>query len=96
MTAIVHGKVYQVEILHYRQMNGELVLAGSTAKHMRKNFSCRGGLTVVHLVRNGHVWCLGQAKCSDQDNFNRKLGVRIALNRAVDAATDVYAKVAIK
>jgi hypothetical protein len=48
------------------------------------DFSCRGGLTEVEVYDFATQQAyLGSARCSDNDNFNRKLGVKIALGRAL-------------
>jgi len=44
-----------------------------------------GGKTVVRLEGpGGNYGSTGVADCSEKDNFNKKLGLRIALARAVD------------
>ena len=48
----------------------------------------QGGYTTVELTPpNGQPMQRGTSACSFKDNFNRKLGVRIALNRAFDKFT---------
>ena len=43
----------------------------------------RGGMTVVELTKPDGTNSIGVTVCSDNDNFNHKLGTRQALNRAL-------------
>lgn len=49
--------------------------------------SPRGGITRVVIANEetGTVVAQGEADCSLRDNFNRRVGVAIALGRAIDA-----------
>ena len=48
----------------------------------------RGGLTTVQITdKNGQEW-YGRAECAVSDNFNRKRGVRIAMNRLHEVDSD--------
>ena len=71
-------KGYKVRVLHtrrYEQPNqfGRAILLS------------KGGLTEVCITQPGHdvISAAGVARCSQNENFNRKLGVRIALGRAL-------------
>ncbi len=43
----------------------------------------RGGQTTVELVTPDGTVLVGKAKCSKKDGFNKRLGVSIALGRAL-------------
>lgn len=43
----------------------------------------KGGATIVTIAHGESAW-KGAAYCNDLDNFNRKLGTRIALGRALE------------
>ena len=82
------GKEYEIDINHYRYICGpvdgwKLVLSGAVQKSNRRLFSCRGGKTVVNLIDQDGVMLTKEAVCSRDENFNRRLGVRIALGRAI-------------
>lgn len=42
-----------------------------------------GGDTLVEIFRNGHLIGKGEAKCSWKDNFCRKTGMMLAIERAL-------------
>lgn len=46
--------------------------------------SCRGGFTTVHVTTPEGVKLYGYAKCSFNDNFQRKVGVSQAMKRAFE------------
>ena len=50
----------------------------------RRDISPRGGETVVMLKKDGKA-AYGVAKCSWHDNFNRRIGVSIALGNAINS-----------
>lgn len=50
----------------------------------RRDISPRGGETFVVLKKNGKS-AYGVAKCSWHDNFNRRIGVSIALGNALNS-----------
>lgn len=43
----------------------------------------KGGLTDVAIYKDNAFLANGMAKCSDHDNYCKKLGTKIALGRAV-------------
>jgi hypothetical protein len=47
-----------------------------------------GGRTLVEITRDGVSCALGVAQCSDLDNFNRKIGLEIAVGRAIKDLKD--------
>lgn len=61
---------YKVRVLHHRKMNPCGV-------------SCKGGTTVVQVRTPDGTELEGIAVCSKKENYNKKLGVSIALGRAL-------------
>jgi len=53
--------------------------------HSHNKNQPKGGETKVSLKLPGYSWknAIGHSVCSNKDNFNRKLGTRIALGRAL-------------
>ena len=49
----------------------------------------KGGLTKIELTSPLGTQYLGQAECSKKDSFNRKLGVKIALGRALSTISEM-------
>lgn len=59
-------------------------------RHFRREASSeinpRGGKTIVEItLPDGRTIC-GSARCSRKENFNKRLGVQIALGRAMKVA----------
>lgn len=73
---------FRVDIEHYRRLGDALVRASILNKEQHKDFSCRGGVTIVELSKDNKT-VRAFANCRNEENFNRKLGVRIALGRAL-------------
>lgn len=81
----------KVTVHHYRyyetlRANGEITLTGPThisVTPMGCNVYPRGGETMVHVETKDGRSFFKTAKCNPSDNYNRKLGVRIALGRIV-------------
>ena len=63
---------YKVRVMHYRN------------KDNNGNIVPKGGKTVVTITdpSNGQTF-QGLAKCSDKDGFNKRIGVAIAMGRAL-------------
>lgn len=61
---------YKVAVRHHRIFNSD----GSTKP--------KGGMTEVIIDSPHGEHFEGKAKCCDQDNYNKKLGIRIALGRS--------------
>lgn len=61
-------------------------------KHYRRVSSSgtnpRGGKTVVEVTLPDGTALVGESKCSRKENFNKRLGVRIALGRAMKIYRD--------
>lgn len=69
---------YEVEITHHRRLVPVTKFGQTTV-----STDPRGGSTQVDIVdKDGQVMASGTARCSDQDNYSRKVGVSIALGRA--------------
>ena len=62
---------YKVGVFHIREHINE------------KHLSPRGGSTMVHITTPDNEELHGVANCSKHDNYNKKLGVRIAIGRAL-------------
>ena len=61
---------YKVRVKHFRKMSPEGIRA-------------RGGKTLVEITTPDGENLVGLARCSRNENFNKRLGVRIALGRAL-------------
>lgn len=44
---------------------------------------CRGGMTVVEITTKDGTDLSGSCRCRDDERYNKKVGVRIALGRAL-------------
>lgn len=62
---------YKIKVLHYRRGNPLNNYKGP-----------KGGRTKVIIDSPNGEHFEGEAKCSNKDNYNKKLGVRIALGRS--------------
>lgn len=71
---------YKVRVHHIRPVTYQQKIDGSI-----KVFSPKGGTTRIEITTPcGEKSALGVAECSKQDGWNRKLGNKIALGRALD------------
>lgn len=78
-------KGIQVNIRHYRPLNGEKKLYRvSSIKELglSKYLSTHGGETVVH-VKVGDKWEKGVARCNPEDRFCYQTGVNLAIEKAL-------------
>lgn len=64
---------YKVRVLHHRKHDNR-VLGAVKAK---------GGMTVVQITTPDGVDLEGSSKCSDKDLYNKRVGVQVALGRAL-------------
>lgn len=69
---------YKVKVLHHRKTVEEKGMWGKT----RNRVSEKGGMTQVIIDSPSGEHFIGEAVCSKKDNYNKKLGVRIALGRS--------------
>lgn len=57
--------------------------------HNRKlcpdGINARGGKTVVEVTTPDDTTLIGMSRCSRKENFNKRMGVRIALGRAMSS-----------
>lgn len=78
---------YQVRVRHqravtyYPKLNGEITWLDHPVPKER------GGCTVVELTKDDKT-VTGLAVCSDNDNYNKKIGVKIAIGRALASLQD--------
>lgn len=61
---------YKVRVLHFRNDNGNGV-------------SAKGGETVIQITTPDGQELEGRAKCSDKERYNKRVGVQVALGRAL-------------
>ncbi len=71
---------YEVEVVHQRWQVAEPGKFGATPSLMQKGGLTR--VTISHEDGDGKTKVTGIAECSPRDNFNKRLGLMIALNRA--------------
>ena len=62
---------YKVKVMHYRNLDENGC------------YTTKGGKTVVTITDDHGHHSRGVARCSEHDGFNKKLGVRIAIGRAL-------------
>lgn len=77
---------WKVRVTHYRysKFDNKLYRQDQFEKYARSiSMAERGGRTEISLTSPSGVSATGVAECSKKDNYNKKLGVRIALNRAL-------------
>ena len=74
---------YKVRVLHTRNYKKVQKIGG-----VFEELSANGGLTRIEITtpKGEDVW--GEAVCSKEDNWNRKLGNSIALGRALQKIVD--------
>lgn len=68
---------YKVRVLHYREYIETQSFGG-----IREYLSPKGGSTQVIIDSPNGEHFIGEAICSKKENYNKKLGVRIALGRS--------------
>lgn len=87
---------HRVEVTQLRYFNRKdknkppVMLPTHLGKKLGLKILPRGGLTVV-VARGGDFPKIGAAECSDKDNFDHKIGLRIALQRLVPSNKDALA-----
>ena len=73
---------FKVRVLHTRHY--ETPPTRMARMDQSKRLSAKGGYTRIDVTTpNNEVTVIGEAHCSLQDSFNRKLGNSIALGRAL-------------
>jgi hypothetical protein len=75
---------WKVRVMHSRHYFLKDRLNGSSTE-----ISARGGITIIEITSpDKTINASGKAVCSDQDNYDRKVGNAIALGRAYKNALD--------
>ena len=62
---------YKVRVMHFRE------------RDQYGHYKTKGGKTIVTITDNNGHTSQGTARCSNSDGFNKKLGVKIAIGRAL-------------
>jgi len=76
---------YKVRVIHERRYTSKYKFSGPTVE-----LSARGGWTTIEITTpDKQRSAVGEAVCSNQDNFNKKIGNMIALGRALAALENV-------
>jgi len=73
---------YKVRVHHHRKMTRTLDGSSMVA-------CARGGRTVIEVTTPDGTNLVGSSRCSRKENFNKRLGVKIALGRALKGANNV-------
>jgi hypothetical protein len=74
---------YKVRVLHTRNYKKVQKICGDALE-----LSANGGLTRIEITTPSGEDVYGEAVCSKEDNWNRKLGNSIALGRALQKILD--------
>lgn len=64
---------YKVRVLHCRRRDERTLT----------QVDCKGGETVIQITTPDGQDLEGRAKCSDKERYNKRVGVQIALGRAL-------------
>lgn len=72
---------YKVQVNHYRYYGNKLLQKYEVQYGSQPN--SKGGMTTIKITTPENWELNGFAECSEKDAYNRKLGVKIALNRAM-------------
>ena len=76
--------VFKMTVKELRQMGYTVKVRHNRLYEFgRIGYKSKGGLTEVNIYYGGALLAEGKARCSDNDNYDRKLGVAIALGRAI-------------
>ena len=78
----------KVSIKHARIYKEIWVDASSTCRVLEEQISPKGGSTVVEIVYPDGRKSTGVANCRNNEPFDKKLGVAIALKRALNTVKD--------
>lgn len=74
---------FKVQVGHWRFINGKRALILQDRKNtIRHDWDPKSGKTTVKITKDG-IDGFGKALCHVEDNYNRKVGVKIALKQAV-------------
>jgi len=78
---------WKVKVNHYRfvkEKESNIMWAPYKVRELGLTFDPRGGSTIIEIESPDGRTSHGASLCSRNDNFNRRIGVRIALGRALD------------
>lgn len=64
---------YKVRVLHHRKHDNRILGA----------VKAKGGMTIVQITTPDGQDLEGRARCSNKDLYNKKLGVKVAVGRAL-------------
>lgn len=70
---------YKVRVMHERDAINVQTLKGIT-----KFYNARGGSTKIEITTPEGITIEGNSRCSDKENFCRKTGNKIAMERAFE------------
>lgn len=78
---------YEVRVSHRRpttswNLDSDVLLTKQEAKDQGHKLAPKGGVTHVMIAKSDDKWH-GASRCSRLDNFNRRMGLQIALGRAM-------------
>lgn len=82
---VTHYRVDEEELYKFKNLDRKDIdeLCIPERQMTKKSFAfCRGGKTVVDITLPDGRSSTGTSYCSFSDNFNKKVGTKIALNRA--------------
>lgn len=85
--AELRDKGYKVRIIHVRKYfteNGDTILSNIDIFD-KTSLSPKGGMTIVEVTTPSLETKKVHTTCSDNDAYNKKIGVAIALGRALKA-----------
>ena len=78
---------HKVRVIHYRYPADELtqfeLIPQRIAKERKIPLSPHGGHTEVYITTPAQEQFSGIARCNPQDQFNRKIALKIAIGRAL-------------
>lgn len=74
----------KVNVSHLRAVKDGLLMTSYYWHKHELEPNPRGGLTIVHILdKDGNMLARGTARCSELDQYNKKIGRSIALGRAL-------------
>lgn len=74
--------MYHLTVGYLRKSGYKIAVHHHRRKNKDGSFMPKGGKTVLIIDSPSGEHFEGCAKCSNEDNYNKKLGIRIALGRS--------------
>ncbi len=74
---------HKVRVMHWRIVGSKLRPVNEITPDMHDRLKSKGGKTRVEITTPDNQTLVGEAICDKNDPFNRKLGIRIAVGRAL-------------